>query len=68
MLLRAHPEIMPPGSKKSKKVAAPEDARVSPPELSPGGDGALALFHPITAKWFRAVFAGPTAPLVESRR
>jgi ATP-dependent Lhr-like helicase len=65
MLLRAHPEIMPPGSKKSKKVAAPEDARVSPPELSPGGDGALALFHPITAKWFRAVFAGPTAPQVE---
>ena len=26
---------------------------------------ALALFHPITEKWFRAVFEGPTAPQVE---
>jgi ATP-dependent Lhr-like helicase len=26
------------------------------------GDAALALFHPITAAWFRAVFDGPTAP------
>ena len=25
-------------------------------------DAALALFHPITAAWFRAVFDGPTAP------
>ncbi len=25
----------------------------------------LSLFHPITAKWFRAVFDGPTAPQVE---
>jgi ATP-dependent Lhr-like helicase len=30
-----------------------------------GADAALALFHPITAKWFRAVFDGPTAPQVE---
>ena len=29
-----------------------------------GGD-VLGLFHPITAKWFRAVFEGPTAPQVE---
>ncbi|MEO6983530.1 MAG: DEAD/DEAH box helicase, partial [Edaphobacter sp.] len=28
-------------------------------------DAALALFHPITAKWFRAVFEAPTAPQVE---
>ena len=41
---------------KSKEVAAPE--------LSPA-DRALALFHPITAEWFRAVFDGPTAPQIE---
>jgi len=28
-------------------------------------DGALALFHPITAQWFRAAFEGPTAPQIE---
>ncbi len=28
-------------------------------------DAALSLFHPITAKWFRAVFDAPTAPQVE---
>jgi ATP-dependent helicase Lhr and Lhr-like helicase len=28
-------------------------------------EAALALFHPITAKWFRAVFDGPTSPQVE---
>ena len=28
-------------------------------------EAALALFHPITAKWFRAVFDAPTAPQVE---
>jgi len=26
------------------------------------GDAALALFHPVTAEWFRAVFDQPTAP------
>ena len=31
----------------------------------PGADAALALFHPITAAWFRAVFEGPTAPQIE---
>ncbi len=30
-----------------------------------GADAALALFHPITAEWFRAVFEGPTAPQIE---
>ena len=28
-------------------------------------DAALKLFHPVTAKWFRAVFEGPTAPQIE---
>jgi len=28
-------------------------------------DAALSLFHPITAKWFRAVFEAPTAPQIE---
>ena len=28
-------------------------------------DTALALFHPITARWFREVFDGPTAPQIE---
>jgi ATP-dependent Lhr-like helicase len=25
----------------------------------------LGLFHPVTAKWFRAVFATPTGPQIE---
>ena len=33
--------------------------------LPPRSIAALALFHPITAKWFRAVFDAPTAPQVE---
>src|SRR6202046_5287157 len=41
----------PSSSKKKNSVAADETA--------------LALFHPITAKWFRAVCDGPTAPQVE---
>jgi ATP-dependent Lhr-like helicase len=28
-------------------------------------DAALSLFHPITAKWFTAVFEAPTAPQIE---
>ena len=28
-------------------------------------DRALVLFHPVTARWFRAVFDGPTAPQIE---
>jgi ATP-dependent Lhr-like helicase len=30
-----------------------------------GGGTALDLFHPVTAKWFRAVFDQPTAPQVQ---
>ena len=41
------------------KVAAIESNFVG------AAEAALALFHPITAKWFRAVFDGPTAPQVE---
>ena len=29
------------------------------------GEAALGVFHPITARWFRAVFDGPTTPQVE---
>ncbi|XCB35571.1 DEAD/DEAH box helicase [Tunturibacter psychrotolerans] len=56
-------ETMPPSSAKSKKRVV--IGTTLPPELDPGGDGVLALFHPITAKWFRAVFDAPTAPQVE---
>ena len=31
----------------------------------PGAEAALALFHPVTAAWFKAVFEGPTAPQIE---
>jgi len=34
------------------------------PNIS-AADAALALFHPITAKWFSAVFEAPTAPQIE---
>ena len=47
---------MPRASSKSKKVVAAEPS---------AADAALSLFHPITAKWFRAVFDSPTAPQVE---
>src|ERR1700729_213828 len=47
-------------SKTKKKVGE----TVGVPQVS-AADAALALFHPITAKWFRAVFDGPTAPQVE---
>ncbi len=31
-------------------------------EAASPADAALALFHPVTAQWFRAVFDAPTAP------
>ncbi len=34
-------------------------------ELRDRTDAALALFHPITAKWFRAVFDAPTTPQLD---
>src|ERR1700723_1140101 len=56
---------MPPvPSRSKKKIVA---AEVSGSEIEPGiaAEAALALFHPITAKWFRAVFDTPTAPQIE---
>src|ERR1039458_8469096 len=61
---------MPPTSSKPKsgpKKARPEGARKVAPGEAVGSkefaaDAALALFHPITAAWFRAVFDGPTPP------
>ena len=47
---------MPRTSSKSKKVDAAKPS---------GADAALSLFHPVTAKWFRAVFDEPTAPQIE---
>lgn len=57
---------MPPTSSKPKR-ANPVRARrtVEPTDIADPGtaaETALALFHPITAAWFRAVFEGPTAP------
>jgi ATP-dependent helicase Lhr and Lhr-like helicase len=56
-------------SPKTTKPSKPK--RIAPEKTEPllpgslGGEEALALFHPITAKWFRAVFDAPTAPQVE---
>jgi ATP-dependent Lhr-like helicase len=47
---------MPRASSSSKKKSA------TTPSLA---DAALSLFHPVTAKWFRAVFDEPTAPQIE---
>ena len=47
---------MPRPSSSSKKASVDKPS---------SADAALALFHPITAKWFRAVFDGPTLPQVE---
>src|ERR1700733_1579502 len=58
MLLTEHMKPRPREASKMKKKVG-ETAVVS------AADAALALFHPITAKWFRAVFEGPTAPQVE---
>ena len=35
------------------------------PALTDPATAALALFHPITAQWFRAAFSSPTAPQIE---
>jgi ATP-dependent Lhr-like helicase len=60
---------MPRVSSKSKerKVArAKADvAATALVDSAAASEAALALFHPITAKWFRAVFDAPTAPQVE---
>ena len=62
---------MPPTLSKAKsapKRARPAGARkpVAQPATKPApefaADTALAVFHPITAAWFRAAFHEPTAP------
>jgi len=60
MLLRIH-RAMPGTLSSPKKVREKTKAR----DLAAAVEDALSLFHPITAKWFRAVFDGPTAPQVE---
>src|SRR5665213_2051796 len=47
---------MPRISPSSKKVVAAKPS---------SADAAFSLFHPVTAKWFRAVFEEPTAPQIE---
>jgi ATP-dependent Lhr-like helicase len=54
-MLKAGPVRMAKGKKRESAAAV----AVSP------ADAALALFHPVTAAWFRAVFDGPTAPQIE---
>ncbi|HWZ00921.1 MAG TPA: DEAD/DEAH box helicase, partial [Edaphobacter sp.] len=57
---------MPRDSSSSKKKVVATKARGATLEDSAAAtEAALALFHPITAKWFRAVFDAPTAPQVE---
>src|SRR5258705_2467255 len=59
---------MPRASSKSKekKVAtAKADVAMALHGLAAASDAALALFHPITARWFRAVFDAPTPPQTE---
>ena len=53
---------------RTRKTSANEKKKDEPESATQGSvraDAALGLFHPITAKWFRAVFDGPTAPQVE---
>jgi ATP-dependent Lhr-like helicase len=58
---------MPRASSKSKENgdAAKADVAMTRHDPAAASEAALALFHPITAKWFRAVFDAPTAPQVE---
>ncbi len=48
-----------------KRAAVKADSASAHGEFTDAGETALGLFHPITAKWFRAVFESPTAPQVE---
>jgi ATP-dependent Lhr-like helicase len=54
-----------PNTAKAKKDLVEVEAEVSQATASAASERALGLFHPITAKWFRAVFEAPTAPQVE---
>src|ERR1700709_2575529 len=52
-------------SSKKKVVSAKPEVATTLEDSAAAGEAALALFHPITAKWFRAVFDAPTAPQAE---
>jgi ATP-dependent helicase Lhr and Lhr-like helicase len=53
-------------SSKAKQVdVGDEGAASARRDVLSAEQAALSLFHPITAKWFRAVFDAPTAPQVE---
>jgi ATP-dependent Lhr-like helicase len=54
-----------PSNSKKKIVAGKADASPLQHGAVDAAEAALALFHPITAKWFRAVFDAPTVPQVE---
>ena len=56
---------MPRARSSSKKVVATKGSVAVTETPAARGQAALSLFHPITAKWFRAVFDSPTAPQVE---
>ena len=58
---------MPRISSISKKKAGTSKMAVDavPQGIAAAAEASLGLFHPITAKWFRAVFDGPTVPQVE---
>jgi ATP-dependent helicase Lhr and Lhr-like helicase len=53
------------GSSSKKQHSAKAETVEARPDPVLASDAALELFHPITAKWFRAVFDEPTAPQVE---
>src|SRR5580658_6425680 len=57
---------MPRIPSRSKKALADKDG-VAGESYSgaTAAEASLALFHPITAKWFKAVFDAPTAPQIE---
>jgi ATP-dependent Lhr-like helicase len=38
--------------------------KTATPSAAPAADDVLALFHPVTADWFRAVFDRPTSPQI----
>jgi ATP-dependent Lhr-like helicase len=56
LMMMANEAAKKTGKKKSARKAAKAGSDLST------GDAALALFHPVTAQWFRAVFDRPTAP------
>ena len=54
-----------PSNSKKKAAAMTADMVIASDDTAAKAEAALALFHPITAKWFRAVFDAPTAPQLE---